>query len=182
MQLYRILKLMSLSAGLLFLGASASACAVSTEEEACDDEAACLPGEESDESVDSSEQEFSRYRRRDLAGYRFRSRFEPFVYLIDYDGYRRRLPDYYRYGDLFRDRNIYYDDLIDYIPRRSAFSRDVFLGRSWDNDDDLWLIDRGRRHRLRDRYVMDRYHFGWHNVRSLHRNYYDRLPFGYDWY
>lgn len=141
MQLYHVLRLISVGAGMLFLAAGTSACAVSAQGGCADDDTECQLAEEgSNESVDSAEQNWRRGGLRpELAGLRFRTGDQGRAFIMDRRGYRRLIPNSRTYGNLFIDGregwdNLrYYDDLRR-VPLRGAFGVDAYLASGCGGD------------------------------------------------
>jgi hypothetical protein len=186
MQFYRILKMVSVSAGMLVLSAGTSGCAVETQEQdPCEEGGTdCLLSEDTDESVDTAEQEFAVFVRPDLAGFRFRSPFTRRVFLIDNFGYRRRIPNVFTYNNLFPSWDgIYNDGLIDRVALGNPFWSGAYLASPWGGGMmNTWLINGPRRSWIRGPAVWNRYGFGWNNLRYLRSPYLNSMMLGPEWY
>ena len=119
--------------------------------------------------------------RRDLAGHRLVSPGHPDIYLIDPDGYRRRIPNYSTYNRLFRTWCGIDDDArLDRIALRPEFTTSTILVRG-DASCGIYLLDQGRKRRIAHDAVMDTYCFNWNGVLGIRQVDLDGIAPGADW-
>jgi hypothetical protein len=119
--------------------------------------------------------------RRDVAGRRLVSPGHPEIYLIDPDGYRRRIPNHTTYNRLFRNWSGIDDDAhLQEIALGLELTTGTILVRG-DAADAIYLLDQGRKRLVPDAAVMDKYWFNWSRIFSVRQAVIDRIPPGADW-
>jgi hypothetical protein len=119
--------------------------------------------------------------RPDRAGWRACMRPGGAVYLVDPDGYRRRVPDRDTYGRLFRDSGSRsHDPAIRDLPERPPLARSTMLVRG-DASDPIYLFDCGRKRRIASGRVMDKYGFDGARVFVIRQTLLDHVACGDEW-
>jgi hypothetical protein len=119
--------------------------------------------------------------RRDRAGHRLVSPGHPEIYLIDPDGYRRRVPNHTTYNRLFRNWSGIDDEAqLDEIALGPELTTGTILVRG-DASDAIYLLDQGRKRLVTDAAVMDKYWFNWSRIFAVRQAVIDRIPPGADW-
>jgi hypothetical protein len=119
--------------------------------------------------------------RRDIAGRRLVSPGHPEVYLIDPDGYRRRIPNHTTYNRLFRNWSGIDDEArLKEIAMGPELTTGTILVRG-DTADAIYLLDQGRKRLVADAAVMDKYWFNWNRIFAVRQAVIDRIPPGTDW-
>jgi hypothetical protein len=115
-----------------------------------------------------------------LAGYRIMSPGYADIYLIDPQGYRRRIEDHRTYNHLFRDWSGIVDASLDHIAQRPSLGLGTILLRG-DRSDTIYLLDQGRRRLITSSAIMAKYWFKWDRVCVMTQTLIDRVPTGEDW-
>lgn len=119
--------------------------------------------------------------RVDLAGLRVKLPNDPAIYLIDPNGYRRRIPDPDTYNNLFRDWNgVVVDIDIDDLPVAAALTSGAVLVRA-SNAAPVYLLSDGMKRWITSPAVMDKYYFNWARIYVLPPAVVDSAPRGPDW-
>src|SRR5260370_3926566 len=114
--------------------------------------------------------------RRDLAGHRLVSPGHPEVYLIDPDGYRRRIPNHTTYNRLFRNWSGVDDEArLQEIALGPELTTGTILVRG-DAVDASYLLDQGRKRMVTDAAVMDKYWFNWSRIFAVRQAVIDPIP------
>jgi hypothetical protein len=119
--------------------------------------------------------------RPDLAGRRLASPGHPDIYVIDPEGFRRRISNHTTYNRLFRSWcDIGEEPRLDRIALGPEFTMGTFLVRG-DASCAIYLLDQGRKRRVPHGVVMDKYWFNWSRILGLTQVDIDQLPVGADW-
>jgi hypothetical protein len=119
--------------------------------------------------------------RRDRAGHRLVSPGDPEVYLVDPDGYRRRIPNHTTYNRLFRNwSGIADESRLEAIALGPDLTTGTILVRG-DQSDAIYLLDQGRKRLVTDAAAMDKYWFNWSRIFSVRQGVIDRIPPAADW-
>jgi hypothetical protein len=119
--------------------------------------------------------------RRDLAGHRLVRPGHPEIYLIDPNGYRRRIPNHTTYSRLFRNWSGIDDELhLDEIALGPELTTGTLLVRG-NASDVIYLLDQGRKRLVTDAAAMDKYWFNWSRIFPVRQAVIDRIPQGTDW-
>jgi hypothetical protein len=121
------------------------------------------------------------FKRPEWAGLRVRSNDRRIVYLIDPSGHRRRIPDETTYRRLFRDWSGIADAIeSDDVPELPPLSESAMLLRG-DASDDVFLVDRGQKRRIRDARVLDKYWFDPARISVVRQALVNHLSLGPAW-
>ena len=102
------------------------------------------------------------------------------IYLIDPEGYRRKIANHTTYNRLFRDWSGIIDLNLRGITQRAALASGTLLVRA-DCSDTVYLVDAGRRRRISNSAVMDKYWFNWLEVCVMREPLVERIPMGREW-
>jgi len=115
-----------------------------------------------------------------IAGHRVMSPGDADIYLIDPHGYRRRIANHTTYNRLFRDWSGIIDVNLRDISRRASLGPGTLLVRG-DSSDAVYLVDAGRRRRISNAAVMDKYWFKWDRVSLMNQTVLECIALGIDW-
>ena len=115
-----------------------------------------------------------------LAGRRVMCPGDADIYLMDPQGYRRRIANHTTYNRLFRDWSSIIDLNLRRIAQRAALAPGTLLVRA-DRSDTVYLVDAGRRRRISNGAVMDKYWFNWLEVCVMLEPLVERIPMGREW-
>jgi len=119
--------------------------------------------------------------RPDLAGLRVKTPNRPEIYLIDPDGFRRRIPNPQTYNNLFRDWNgVVVDIDITQIAESSPLTSGAILARA-DGTAPVFLISNGVKRWVTSPATMDKYYFNWNRVYVVPGALVDFIPSGPNW-
>jgi hypothetical protein len=119
--------------------------------------------------------------RPDLAGHRVVRPGYGEIYLVDPDGYRRRIPNYTTYSRLFRS----WDGVTDLpcladVAVRPELTMGTVLVRG-DASPRIYLLDDGLMRLISGPPIMEKYWFHWEQVFVVKQTLIDRIPAGTDW-
>jgi len=115
-----------------------------------------------------------------IAGRRVMRPGDADTYLMDPQGYRRRIANQTTYNRLFRDWSGIIDLNLHDIAQREALAPGTLLVRA-DRSDTVYLVDAGRRRRISNAAVMDKYWFNWLTVCVMREPLVERIPMGREW-
>jgi hypothetical protein len=119
--------------------------------------------------------------RPDLAGRRLVRPGHAEIYLVDPDGYRRRVPNHTTYNRLFRNWSGITDEAgLAEIALRPQFTPGTVLFRG-DACPRIYLLDEGLKRLVTDATVMEKYWFNWARLFVVKQALIDRIPVGRDW-
>jgi hypothetical protein len=119
--------------------------------------------------------------RPDLAGYRLVRPGHPEIYLVDPDGYRRRVPNHTTYNRLFRSwSGITNEACLADVALRPQFTTGTVLVRG-DASSRIYLLDEGLKRLITDDTVMEKYWFNWAGLFVVKQALLDRIRPGVDW-
>jgi hypothetical protein len=119
--------------------------------------------------------------RPSLSGCRLTDAGAANVFLVDRDGYRRRIPNYTTYSRLFRDwSGLVETPDIEGLAKRPDFAAGTILVRG-DASGPIYLLDHGRRRVITDGAVMNKYWFNWNRVFVIRQVLIDHMPLGEEW-
>ncbi|MDP9002819.1 MAG: hypothetical protein M3O46_22245 [Myxococcota bacterium] len=119
--------------------------------------------------------------RPDLAGRRLVRPGHAEVYVIDPQGYRRRIPNHTIYNRLFRSWSGIADDpSLAEISSRPQLTTGTVLIRG-DASARIYLLDEGLTRLITDATVMDKYWFGWTQILVVRQELIEHIPAGPDW-
>jgi hypothetical protein len=116
-----------------------------------------------------------------MAGYRLVRPGKSEIYLVDPEGFRRRIPNHTVYSRLFRSWHGIIDvHDLDAIAEGVAFAVDTRLVRG-DDSYAIYIVDDGRKRALASKAVMDKYWFDWSGVALVPQLLIDPMPTGELW-
>ncbi|HEV3194185.1 MAG TPA: hypothetical protein VGY54_26955, partial [Polyangiaceae bacterium] len=119
--------------------------------------------------------------RRALAGRRLVSPGHSEIYVVDPDGFRRRIPNHTTYNRLFRNWSGIDDEPnLHEIAIGPELTTGTILVRG-DAADAIYLLDQGRKRLVADAAAMDKYWFNWSRIFAVRQAVIDRIPPGADW-
>jgi hypothetical protein len=119
--------------------------------------------------------------RPDLAGRRLQVPGKSMIYLVDPEGYRRRVPSDFVYDRIFREHCAVVDCAdIERIAKGAPLAKDTMLVRALESED-LFLVDLGRRRAITRAAVMQKYGFAWGRVFAVRQALVDSIPRGETW-
>jgi hypothetical protein len=120
--------------------------------------------------------------RPDLSGRRLVRPGYAEIYLIDPEGYRRRVPNHTTYSRLFRDwTGITDEPALSEIPGRPALTLGTVLMRGASSVR-IYLLDRGTKRLVAEAAVMDKYWFHWAKIYVVSQSLIDGISTGDDWH
>jgi hypothetical protein len=119
--------------------------------------------------------------RPDLAGRRLHVPGKRMIYLVDPEGYRRRIPSDFVYDRIFRENCAVVDCAdIERIAKGAPLAKDTMLVRALESEH-LFLVDLGRRRAITHAAVMQKYGFAWGRVFAVRQALVDSIPQGATW-
>jgi len=119
--------------------------------------------------------------RPDLAGARRLAPETTTVFLIDPEGYRRRIPNFMTYNRLFRSWHNVADDLhLDDIPERPEFTTGAMLVRG-ESSPAIFLLDHAIKRCVASDDVLEKYWFNVDKVFIVGQGLIDKIPNGPPW-
>jgi hypothetical protein len=119
--------------------------------------------------------------RPEFAGYRLVCPGRSDIFLVDPEGFRRRIPSHSTYCRLFRDWRGIVDarDLFE-IAQRPDLARSTLVIRG-DGSGTLYLLDDGRKRLITSRAVIEKYWFNEDRISLVRQVLVDILPNGEIW-
>lgn len=119
--------------------------------------------------------------RPDLSGQRLVRPGHAEIYVVDPQGYRRRIPNHTIYGRLFRSWSGITDEpCLAEIASRPQLTTGTVLMRG-DASARIYFLDEGLTRLITDTTVMDKYWFGWSQILVVSQELIERIPAGPDW-
>jgi len=119
--------------------------------------------------------------RPGLAGCRLSNVGGSELFVVDAQGYRRRIPNYTTYSRLFRDwSGIAETPDLENIAARVDLAIGTILIRG-DRASAIYLLDQGRRRAVSSQEIMNKYWFNWERVFVIRQVLVDHMPLGEDW-
>jgi hypothetical protein len=102
------------------------------------------------------------------------------VYIVDRDGYRRRIADQETYNRLFRDWSHIIETNVDHIASTEPIGPGTVLVRG-DESERIYIVDRGLRRAISGPSVMDKYWFKWERVSLMNQAVLESIVLGREW-